>query len=336
MKGKTKMKKWKFTLGVDVSKLTLDISCSELNEHIRIKNGTEGFRQFLKWCSLLQIDLKDCFLVLEYTGGYEYKLLQFCEANAIVYARIPGLAIKNSLGISRGKNDKVDSSRIAQYGEEKHKSIQPSKPLNPAIISLKELLSFRKRLVRENAGYKSSIQEREHMYGQNKKDIIIKSLQLKLKANEKYIESLEVEMMKIVEQDEQLLLNYTLITSIKGIGKVNGLMTIAYTENFTSFSNPRSYAVYVGVVPFDHSSGSSIKGRKRISHIANKELKQELNQAARSALVWDKEMNAYAENKMKTKCYKIVLNNIKFKLILRMFAVVRKGEKYVDKFENAA
>ena len=79
---------------------------------------------------------------------------------------------------------------------------------------------------------------------------------------------------------EQMHVNFTLITSIKGIGKVNGLMTIAYTENFTSFTNPRSYAVYVGVIPFDHSSGTSIRGRKRVSHIANKELKQELNQAA--------------------------------------------------------
>ncbi len=330
------MKKWKFTLGIDVSKNTLDISCSELNEHIQIRNGTEGFMQFLKWCRRLHIDLKESFLVLEYTGGYEYKLLQFCEAHAIVYARIPGLAIKNSMGITRGKNDKVDSFRIAQYGEEKYKSLQPSKPLNPAIIRLKELLAYRKRLVRENAGYKNSIKGREQMYGKNKKDIIVKSLQQKLKANIKIIENIEAEMMSIVIVDEEMHLNFTLITSIKGIGKVNGLMTMAYTENFSSFSNPRSYAVYVGVIPFDHSSGTSIHGRKRVSHIANKELKQELNQAARSAMVWDEEMNMYAENKMKTKCYKIVLNNIKFKLILRMFAVVKKGEKYVDNYKNVA
>lgn len=330
------MKKWKFTLGVDVSKHTLDISCSELNEHIKIKNGSEGFVQFLKWCRRLKIDLQESFLVLEYTGGYEYKLLQFCEAHAIVYARIPGLAIKNSMGIVRGKNDKVDSARIAQYGEEKHKSIQPSKPLNPAIVRLKELLSFRKRVVRENAGYKSSIKEREHMQKVNKKDLIIKSLQQKQKINTKIIENIEGEMMRIIKQDELMKMNFTLITSIKGIGKVNALMTIAYTENFTSFSNPRSYAVYVGVVPFDHCSGTSIRGRKKVSHLANKELKQELNQAAKSAIMWDKEMNSYAENKLKTKCYKIVLNNIKFKLILRIFAVVKKGEMYVENYRNAA
>ena len=113
-------------------------------------------------------------------------------------------------------------------------------------------------------------------------------------------------------------------------------MTIAYTENFTSFTNPRSYAVYVGVIPFDHSSGTSIKGKKRVSPIANKELKQELNQAAKSAIQWDKEMQQYANRKLMTKHYAIVLNNIKFKLILRMFAVVKRGENYVDNYTVAA
>ena len=190
--------------------------------------------------------------------------------------------------------------------------------------------------VRENAGCKNSLKGREDMYGKNKKDIIIKSLHQKLKANSKIIENIEGEMMEIVIKNEEMHLNFTLITSIKGNGKVYGLMTIAYTENFTSFSNPRSYAVYVGVIPFNHSSGTSIHGRKRVSHIANKELKQELNQAARSAIVWNKEVNMYAENKLRTKCYKIVLNNIKFKLILRMFAVVKKGEMYVDNYKKVA
>ena len=72
------MKKWSFTLGVDVSKNTLDIHCPEFNQYIRIKNGTEGFLQLIKWCKNLGIDLKKSFMVMEYTGGYDYKLLQFC------------------------------------------------------------------------------------------------------------------------------------------------------------------------------------------------------------------------------------------------------------------
>ncbi|MDB5279257.1 MAG: family transposase [Ferruginibacter sp.] len=139
------------------------------------------------------------------------------------------------------------------------------------------------------------------MYEASKKDIVIKMLERKQKENKEIIAALEVEMMKIVANDVKIQTSYQLITSIKGIGKANGLMTIAYIENFTSFTNPRAYAVYVGVIPFDHSSGTSIRGRKTVSHLANKELKQELNQAAKSATAWDKEIKNYSDNKIENK-----------------------------------
>lgn len=328
------MKKWDYIIGVDVSKNTLDIFCPEVKEHIQISNSSEGFKVLLKWCKTLGIDLKNAIVAMEYTGGYEYKLIRFCESKYIPFVRIPGLAVKNSLGITRGKSDKVDSQRIAQYTEEKQKAIQPSKPLNKGILKLKELLSFRKRVVRENAGYKATLKERKHMYPDITSDFIIKSIERKIKQNDALLEKIEAELDMFISQYPEIENNYVLLTSIKGIGKVNALMTIAYTENFESFDNPRSYAVYVGVVPFDYSSGSSIKGRKRISPLGNKELKQELNMAARSAMEWDEELKAYAQRKLEHKHYKIVLNNVKFKLILRMFAVVKRQENYVDNYNK--
>ena len=133
-----------------------------------------------------------------------------------------------------------------------------------------------------------------------------------------------------------MLLNYRIITSIKGIGPVNGWMTIAYTENFTSFPDGRHYAVFVGVIPFGNTSGTSIKRRPRVSHLAHKELKQELNMAARAAVEHDPEMRAYAERKLKNKEYGLVLNNVKFKLILRMFSLVKRQEMYVENYRIQA
>ena len=74
------MKKWEFTLGVDVSKLTLDIHCSELNIHIQIANGSQGFKLFQKWCKEAKVVLTSSLVVMEFTGGYEYKFMQFCES----------------------------------------------------------------------------------------------------------------------------------------------------------------------------------------------------------------------------------------------------------------
>jgi transposase len=330
------MKKWYFILGVDVSKLTLDIHCAELNEHIKIDNSSEGFKVLKKWVKEFKIDLAKSIVIMEYTGGYEYKLIQFCESLSIAYTRIPGLAIKNSLGITRGKNDRVDAKRIATYADEKIKTITPDKPLNKRIIQLKELLSFRKRIVRINAGLKSSLKERISMYEVTQKDIIRKITEENIEKNKENIEKLDIAMLELLKDDQSMLLNYNIITSLKGIGPINGLMTIAYTENFTCFSNPRTYAVYVGVIPFDHSSGTSLKGKKRVSHIANKELKQELNQAAKTAMRWDNELAQYATRKLESKPYPVVLNNVKFKLILRMFSLVKRSEFFVENYKKVA
>lgn len=330
------MKKWKFILGVDVSKLTLDVHCSELNEHIRIDNGTEGFKQLRKWFKQFGIDPTQSIMVMEYTGGYEYKLIQLCESLSIPYTRIAGLEIKNSLGITRGKNDKVDARRIALYTEEKIKKISPSKPLNKRILRLKELLAFRKKLVRIAAGLKASVKERIFMSEVPKTDLIRKISEDQIRRTKRDIETLDKELQELIKADESMLLNYTIIKSIKGIGPVNALMTIAYTENFTSFTNPRAYAVYAGVIPFDNSSGTSLKARRRVSHLANKEVKQELNQAAKTAITWDKDLSEYADRKLKNKPYALVLNNVKFKLILRMFSLVKRGETYVDNYQKAA
>lgn len=330
------MKKQDFILGVDVSRNTLDIHCVEINEHIQIQNGTEGFKLLAKWCKDFKINLAKSIVAMEFTGGYEYKLIQFCQVKNIPFIRIPGLAIKRSLGIIRGKNDKVDSKRVAQYVLEKRQSLQLSKPLDKRIIALKELLSFRKRCVRDKAGCQATIKERKHIYPDIKRDVIIKESENKIKLNARIIENVELEIRDIIEENEDFKRNYDLITSIKGIGKVNSWMTIAYTENFTCFPDGRTYAVYVGVIPFDHSSGISIRGKKRVSKLANKELKSELTQAAKSAIQWDKELREYAERKLKQKEWGKVVNIVKFKLILRMFAVVKRGTKYVENYQIAA
>ena len=146
----------------------------------------------------------------------------------------------------------------------------------------------------------------------------------------------EKQLKELVSTDQNMLQSYRILTSIKGVGHINAWMTIAYTENFSSFADGRKYAVYVGVIPFEHTSGTSIRGRRRVSHLANKELKQELNQAAKSAIQYDPELRDYAERKLKEKQYGIVLNNVKFKLILRMFSLIKRNEMYVENYKMTA
>jgi len=107
-----RMETFNVILGVDISKRTLDICCAERKLHLKIDNDTMGFSVFKKWCKTNEIDLKETLIVMEYTGGYEYRFIQFCEAISVAYCRISGLEIKRSMGITRGKSDRVDSYHI--------------------------------------------------------------------------------------------------------------------------------------------------------------------------------------------------------------------------------
>ena len=69
------MEQRKTIIGIDVSKKTLDIFIKTLNVHLKINNNAEGFKKLLAVLKASKLKLEDCFFVLEYTGGYEYRFV---------------------------------------------------------------------------------------------------------------------------------------------------------------------------------------------------------------------------------------------------------------------
>jgi len=331
------MQKKEIFIGVDVSKQTLDVSVHGTKNHLRIANSSEGFKQLMSWLKSLNIALCNCWFVMEYTGGYEYRLVQFCRSKQITFTRVPGLQIKKSLGMQRGKNDKIDSRRIAEYGYEKRDKLKENKSCNTAIVRLKQLLTQRRAFVKDKKAHEHRMKELVAMEDFKASDALIKYYKQAVDFALKMIDKVEMEIRKIISKDEAMSRNFHLITSIPGIGEVNGWMTIAYTENFECFPDGRTYGAYIGVVPYEHSSGTSIRGRSRVSLMANKPLKGDLSMAAKASVQHDPEMKAYYERRIKAgKKHMSVMNEVKFKLVLRMFAVVNKGEVYVKNLKSAA
>ena len=331
------MQKKEFFIGVDVSKLTLDVSVRGTKDHIRIANNAEGLKQLISWLKSLKIALCKCWFVMEYTGGYEYRLIQFCQSRQITFSRVPGLQIKKSLGMQRGKNDKIDARRIAEYGYEKREKLKESQVCNAAIARLKQLLTQRRAFVKDKKAHEHRMKELLAMEDFKGNDPIIKHYKQAVDFALKMIDKTEAEIRKIISKDEAVSRNFSLITSIPGIGDVNGWMTIAYTENFECFPNGRTYGAYIGIVPYEHTSGTSIKKRSRVSQMANKPLKGDLSMAAKASVQHDPEMKSYYERRIEAgKRHMSVMNEVKFKLVLRMFAVVNKGKVYVKNLKSAA
>lgn len=331
------MQNKEFYVGFDVSKLTLDVAIHGTRSHIRISNNSEGFKQLQAWLKSLKIALIDCWFVLEYTGGYEYRLVQFCQSKQITFTRVPGLQIKKSLGMQRGKNDKIDSKRIAEYGYEKRDKLKAHTACDAAITRLKQLLTQRRGFIKDKKAHEHRMNEALAMMEFKASDPMIKRYKKAVDFALKMTDKTEEEIRKIITADEAISRNFKLITSIPGIGEVNGWMTIAYTQNFECFPDGRTYGANVGVVPYGHSSGTSIKGKSKVSHMANKQLKADISMAAKASVQHDPEMKAYYERRTALgKHHMAIMNEVKFKLILRMFAVVNKGEVYVKKPKLAA
>jgi transposase len=153
----------------------------------------------------------------------------------------------------------------------------------------------------------------------------------------KQIDLLEAEIDLIIKTNLSLNNSYQLLTSIKGVGPVIAITTIIKTHNFQRFENARKFACFCGTAPFPNESGSSIKKRTKISHLADKQMKALLDQGAKSALLYDKELKNYYESRLaKGKSKMSTINIIRNKIIARMFAVIKRQKPFVENYLAAA
>jgi len=320
-----------YYIGIDISKKTLDASIFVENmeekrfPHLKVNNNKTGFKELMKWSRKEHVNLKDCLFCMEHTGHYGLEFFTFLEQKGIDYCAVCPLVMKRSMGISRDKNDKIDSARIAIFAFEKAYKLNPSKLASEDILNLKRLQSERALYIRERAKYKAYISDKC-----TKKNSTSKRMTLMVDTLSAQIEALEAEIQSIIQQNEELRSNYELITSVPGVGKVIAISTLTHTNNFKSFSNARQYACYAGVAPFARTSGTSVHGTASVSKMGDTQIKAELSQGAMSAMRSDPQMNVYAARKREEgKHNGIILNAIKFKIIERMFAVVHRGSPYV-------
>ena len=326
--------KEKMFIGIDVSRDKLDVHCFNNEEHFIINNNTKGLAIFTRWLNQHQIKFNDLWLVFEFTGMYCHHLCEYCIENNIQYSEIPAMLIQRNLGITRGKNDKIDAKRIALFAHEKKHKLKATTPLDKAIEALKRAMSLRDKLVGQRAGYIAAIKEMKHALSLKEDAMEIKvQQQIKIVLDMQIID-IEKYIHQLINEQEVLKINYDLLVSVKGVGFVIAAYMIIYTANFTRFKDCRKFACYCGIAPFENSSGT-IRKRSIVSHLANKKIKSLLGQGALSASRYDAEIKQFYERKLKDgKNKNSVMNVIKNKLVARMFAVINKQMPYIIK--NAA
>jgi len=318
-------------IGADLSKESVDLACHQLQTHLQIENSILGFGQILEWLKGQKISCSNVMIVMEHTGLYSYHLENFLHEHQISFTKVPALAIKRSLGLVRGKNDKIDAQRIARYGFEKRDLLVAASKPSKALERLSMLHSTRDRLVKHRTSLICAIKEYKSVLKQS--DIIIQSQLSVVKTFTEQINRIENKINELVTQEQSLKDNFRLLKTIKGVGPVTATAAIIKTKNFSQFANSRKFACYCGVAPFEHTSGKTIRRKTRISHLADKEMKTLLDQSAKSAIQYDKELNSFYNRRLDMgKSRKSTINIVRNKILYRMFAVIKRQTPFIENY----
>lgn len=322
-----------YFIGIDVSKNELDFAVMQGRQllfHKETSNDISSIQLFFKELKKLP-DFECCKAVfcMEHTGIYNHHLLAFLHKKKAPICLEAASQIKHSLGNLRGKNDKVDAIRIAEYAYKNREELRLWQPKREVVEQLAHLTTIRSRLIEAGKQLKTPLKESRSFLSKKIANQNEQLCQRTLKSIEAHLEKVEKAIDEIIASDAELNRLFALITSVNGVGKVRVTQMIITTNEFKDIKDPKKFACYAGIAPFSKESGL-FKGKARVWQMANKKMKTLLHLAALRAIVHNSDMKAFYERKTKEekKNKMLVINAVRNKLILRIFACVNQNRKY--------
>lgn len=311
------MVKVKKIVGIDVSKLTIDVYDGQ--KSYQFKNNIKGFTQLLK-------KTKGHY-VMEATGSYHVKLASYLfDGNCLVSVVNP-LVVKrfSQMRLLRAKTDKSDAIMIYEYGQfDELKLWQAPKSY---IVEVKQLFTSVDLMLKNRTGYANQLEAFSHMKIQNKK--VIGSIKKQVLTLDKLIGNLEQEAEKLIKENAEIL--YEKLRTIPSIGRKSAIMLIAITNEFKNFESSKQLSSYIGISPRIYQSGTSVNGKGKICKMGMGQMRKVLFMgsltAIRHNLACKKMFDRLVE---KGKPKKVALVAVMNKLVKQAFAVGTKLEDYSE------
>lgn len=323
----------KLFIGIDISKDVFDYCLIDDNAKVLsskevLPNSEDGIKSFCK--AIKKFQGYDVWICMEHTGHYGYLLAVEFSKRKMNFSMLNPLELKNSMGMVRGKNDAVDAYRIACYALTNKHKLKTYILQEEDLRKLKSMLSTRDAYVKISVQLKNILKALKITNKSTDLSAIIEEHESLLEQHGYTILSIEKQMGELIRSNPALLKSFELIISVVGAGPITAIKCIVETSNFLMFTDPRKFACHVGLAPFEHKSGSSIRGRTKTSPLSNKNLKAVLFQAALTAIQHDPQLKKYYQRKLEEGKKKLsVLNAVANKIVLRIFSVIKKNQPYV-------
>ena len=312
------MNKSTLFFGIDISKDSFDVYGKSLG-YKSYPNTKEGFEAFFRTLEL------HSFCVMEATGCYHHKLCMFLHGKGISISVLNPVVIKRfiQMKLKRIKTDKSDALMIYNYACEQ--PLEPWQPEAAYIVRSKELLSLMHTYSRQSTALKNKRHALESRG--RKRGVLINSINRQLRQLKKERHSLEQELESLIKSHEPQL--FSRLTTIPGIGKKTAVLLMVSTSNFKTFSNHRQVSSFLGLAPNERSSGSSVRGKSRISKTGDGLLRNHLFMCSFTACVHNPQCKALFDRIVaKGKSKKLALIAVCNKLIKQAFAIAKSGLPY--------
>jgi transposase len=167
----------------------------------------------------------------------------------------------------------------------------------------------------------------------NPSKAVVSSLKRSLKQLNKEIKTLDDKLLILVKQTHQDL--FTRLKTIPGIGPKTAIMLVVLTGGFDRFTSASELCSYAGLTTVIRQSGSSVKGRPRISKIGNQKLRNLLFMSSFNACKYNKACREIYERIVaKGKSKKLALIAVCNKLLKQVFAIAKSGLTYDDSYRS--
>lgn len=322
-----------YFIGIDIAKDTLDwavytqqggqFSTHLPNTVVGIKAALAEFKALPGW------NPKQAVFCMEHTGIYNARLLELLFELKLPIWLESSLQIKQAGGMQRGKTDQVDAQRIAQYAYRFRDQMRLWQPPREVMQKLTFLSNTRQRLNQAYNLLAVPVAEQVTFVNRSRQKALKGNVKKSLMALKEEQKAVELQITQLIETDARLKELFDLMVSVPGIGPVIATELLITTNEMQTISDPKKLACHAGVAPFEYRSGSSIRGKTRVSHQARKRLKSLIHMGSMSAIQVKGDLQDYYQRKIKEgKHTMLVLNAVRNKLIHRVCAVVRRGEKY--------
>ena len=308
--------------GIDISKKTFDVSFLNKKKkwtHKVYKNTTKGFKKF---CKTLK---KDSIIVMEATGTYYLPLASYLYDKNYKVSVVNPLVIKRftQMRMIRAKTDKADSRAIAEYGSSQELTYwEPNEKVIYRLRQINTLLDGYTKQKTMNTNQLEAFKSSGII-----DETVLESLERSVEYLKKEITLLEKEMKKLAEENYPETME--LLQSIPSIGLKTATMLLVITNNFTKFENYKQLISYIGFSPRIYTSGTSVKGKGKISKIGNPRARRILYICSLSAKRWNKQAIIMNERLLeKGKHKRVIRVAIANKIVKQAFAIVMSGKMY--------